>query len=702
MESKISPGAPSADQVLSGAKTMEWLGSHEGAVIDAGEIGFDADTYIFESLSDVGSREWVLDFELKNKQGNGPYILIGRQCWKFSLGSRNYPAASLSAFMLTIASTGVAPFPEGQWVKLRIARANGSISLDGSHGLSLSASDHSSELPVKDLEIFFPAGTHVKAFSLFSPVVNFSSISPPKISPLLRSVTIDFNDDVIPGSWDHGTLDQQMSIYRQSGIRRVYFLPTAHPDDGYWKMPAAFYPTHRKHVLETQDALGDFLPAFASAAKSHGLEFFAVYKPFDYAFEKDALPFGTSGAEGDGCFNSLSGEIVRATDWMKAHPSMRLQRRPDDMLAVREVGEIRRVILASEIVGGKSSFSLWASPNNFHYSQVNARIALRTERSIEWEVPAGTPPRLAIVREPGRAGRFGNRLSELVRCFDAVGRSVPVTFATASDVSRKKRTGAFPELSFAFDVNLVGAQMMDCRESYWWMEESTPLGIAAGYENFVVGAPCPAYAEVREHWLQEVKRCFDCGCDGVDIRVANHNRTFDWDRYGFNGPVLREIGPNPSSEDVRSCLGRHYSRFIEESSRLARERGGKLHIHLEHGFRTPNLPCDMNIAFDWNAWLETGWADEITLMAHSATAGIMPLMAGKAKSLGIPVNIRPYFNSVVRGKHTKQLIDNVLSDAVNCAVDGLNIYENASFFKVNKDRRLEATAAPWWNMLTRA
>ncbi|HWL55035.1 MAG TPA: hypothetical protein VNQ90_21510, partial [Chthoniobacteraceae bacterium] len=516
---------------------------------------------------------------------------------------------------------------------------------------------------------------------------------------LFRSVTIDFNDDVAPAPWTHETIARQMEYYRKADIRRLYFLPTAKPEDGYWRMPPELYPKHRQNIIQSAENLGDFLPVFAAAAKANDIEFVAVYKPFDQAFEKDGLRFAQESPEYGDHFHSLSGIIARSTDWLRRHPQLRMQRHPGDLEAVAVCGPIRRLVLEAETASGPAvEFSLWTSERNGPYTRFEGLPTRREGARWEWEVAPGTPPYLAIRRERGSSGRFGNHLGALLRAYDGAGRPVPICLAVASDVSRGKRAGPFPDAAFYFDVNFASRQPVDTLDSYWWMHEETPVALVKGVEPYLVGAPSPLHAAVRKHWLGEVARCIEAGCDGVDLRVANHNRTMTWERYGYDTSQLRESAASPG--EVRTALGHGWSLFVEEASRLVRSHGRRLHLHLEPGFQPASLPCEMNIAFEWTKWLENGWADEVTLMSNFPATGSMPVMIRTAQERKIPVNLRPYFNSLLRGRHADRLIGQIIEQTRECGLDGLNLYENAAFFRVAADGELRCSYPEAWARLT--
>lgn len=658
-----------------------------------------AATPVFFRTEDLGRLHWQMEIEMMHPQGDAPSLAIGHSFYELSLGRREAPHLRLSLYRQVAEATGRFPFPAGSWERVTLTRADGRVCVATSFGFEREVADPMPEQRVKDFLLDLPAGMRFRRFALRVGGRKPARRQPVARRRLLRSVTIDFNDDVVPAPWTQGTIAEQMEHYRKADIRRVYFLPTAKPEDGYWRMPPELYPRHREHILQSAENLGDFLPVFASAAKAHGIEFIAVYKPFDQAFEKDGLRFSQGGPEYRQHFHSLSGLIARSTDWLRHHPGLRMQRHPGDLKAVAACGPIRRLVLEAETACGPAvEFSLWASQGNERYTRLEGLAIGREGTRWEWEIPPGTPSYLAVQREPGSTGRFGNRLGTLLRAYDQAGKPIPVSLAVVSDVSRGKHAGAFPDAAFYFDVNFASRQPVDTLNSYWWMCEETPVAIVKGVEPWLLGAPSPLHSEVRSHWLSEVARCLDAGCDGVDLRIANHNRTMNWECYGYDTPQLRESAA--SAREVRTVLGHAWSLFVEEASRLVRAHGRRLHLHLEPGFRPATLPCEMNIAFEWRKWLENRWADEVTLMTNFPATGLMPEMIRAAQDQNIPVHLRPYFNSMLRGRHADRLIGQLLEETRACGLDGLNLYENAAFFRLTPDGELRCTFPEAWARLT--
>lgn len=681
---------------------MEWLIREvDLEVLPAGEgwvVPRNASAFFY--APDLGCRDWAVALELCHDEGRSPSLIIGRQIYEFATGHPGQLRTAIGSYGLTAAATGTFSFPVGQWTVLECSRRNGVLRIGFQGGPVLEAVDPDPSRPIKDFELNLPEGTRLRGVEIRAGGSPAKRWRPKPRRKIRRSVTIDFFDDTIDGFWSRRGIDRLMDVYRRSGISRVCFIPTNPVDDGFWDQRVPSRPAHRGHILRTRDEIGEFLPAFAEAAHACGLEFFAVYKPFEEALPGAGFPEGSEEGKKYGRLPSLSGPVWWASDWVAANPDLRLRRHPADLAASRGVGPVHRMLVRSEGPASGVVLVLWGSVDNRHFEKLTCRRSRTDAHTFEFLLPAGAPRYLALTREGGE-GAIGHRLEELVACFDASGHPVPVTFATTTDVSRRLRQGAFPDATFAFDVTHSGKQLCSSGKSFFWMSEAAPLGIVPGVEPYMLGAPCPVYPEVRRHWLDQLRRCFKAGCDGIDIRIANHNRSFAWERYGFNQPVLEALGENPSAPAVRAFLGEAYTGFLREARRLADAEGKRLHLHFEHGFAPPHLPCSTNISFEWERWMEEGLADEATLLSHSAGAGIIPPMARKAAALGIPVNVRPYLNGMVGGSHARSMVRRMLCDLELFGADGLNIYENAAFFTVDsRGEPAPGKGAAWWEVLT--
>ncbi len=75
---------------------------------------------------------------------------------------------------------------------------------------------------------------------------------------------------------------------------------------------------------------GEFLPVAVRLAHALGMEIYAVYKPFDLAFDQ-THPFGTPAARRAGRLDALSGRVHWAAECLVRNRHLRIRRRQDDI-----------------------------------------------------------------------------------------------------------------------------------------------------------------------------------------------------------------------------------------------------------------------------------------------------------------------------------------------------------------------------------
>jgi hypothetical protein len=99
-------------------------------VNDENIVVFEKQETILFTLPAAKGTSWCAEWEFSNEDANGPHFLLGRQCWKFSLGTSKRPSASLQSFQTSVASVA-APLPAGEWVQIRCTRGAGKILFEG-------------------------------------------------------------------------------------------------------------------------------------------------------------------------------------------------------------------------------------------------------------------------------------------------------------------------------------------------------------------------------------------------------------------------------------------------------------------------------------------------------------------------------------------------------------------------------------------
>ncbi|MBO7310242.1 MAG: hypothetical protein J6U86_02470, partial [Clostridia bacterium] len=121
-------------------------------------------------------------------------------------------------------------------------------------------------------------------------------------------------------------------------------------------------------------------------------------------------------------------------------------------------------------------------------------------------------------------------------------------------------------------------------------------GIAAGKPQYVAGALCEGYEEVRQHWFDYTVWLLDeCDYDGIEYRMLNHS-TFITDpiNYGYNEPIVAKYkelyGVDLSDPSVvvteemyvkiMKIRGDFFMQFLEQVDKYTEATGKSFGMHV--------------------------------------------------------------------------------------------------------------------------
>lgn len=511
----------------------------------------------------------------------------------------------------------------------------------------------------------------------------------------------DFPDDLISTAYTRQSLEALFRLYRSWGVERLYWIYTWKHRERLWeRVPTA---TISRNYAVTRRRLGEFLPAAVEIAHALGMEIYAVYKPFDMGFD-ETYPAGTPPARRFGRLDSLSGRVYWAATSLVQHAALRIQRRWDDVPADLERRRIGAIILRADRHARRrldpAGISLEVSRDNNRYRPYRGPIELHQSSG-----PAGRTIRLdgLRIKEPyvvirttchDHPGTFSNRLKDLVTVLDEQGESLPFTYGLYARAERYqlwKTSGAsrggaalsnlWPH-GYIFNWHNAARRNFLSATRYAVDNEKGFLALAKGKERYVTGALSPAYPEVRKLWLQHVGECLDAGVDGVDLRVGNHNRSLEWENYGFEPPVRDEFArrfgraPGRRAGDAARCrkiLGEHYTEFIAAAAAMIRRRGRRVQIHLGQGEIAANY---FPIQFEWERWLREGLADEITLITDYPSHFYRKIVAAAAPR-PVPMYFRKYIRAVTYRKRWPEMLRRYLRQSRALGQAGFIVYESS-------------------------
>ena len=231
-----------------------------------------------------------------------------------------------------------------------------------------------------------------------------------------------------------------------------------------------------------------------------------------------------------------------------------------------------------------------------------------------------------------------------------------------------------------------------------------------GKNETLACTPCEADPQVQKLWLGWIDRLIEAGVDGVDIRISAHGSLTDepWD-YGFNPSIAEEyrerfgeelLGAGYHQERLARLRSDHYTRFFKEARRRVRaaDKRVQAHIHTE-AFRSDACHGQMmgfpaNLHFDWQAWLNGGLVDAITLrtswfegledpiesilersrLGPSIQDAVVAEAFGLVSSLDLPVHLNRYIGRAVGIEEYLDDLETVFHDS---RFTGFDLYEFA-------------------------
>lgn len=507
-------------------------------------------------------------------------------------------------------------------------------------------------------------------------------------------VCTDFTDELSRNWYDMARLEKLFAFYRDMGARRIYWVYTLkHAEGVHLRGPLA---SRRDNAIKTFERTGEFLPAAVAVAKKLEMEIYAVYKPFDLGYHS-CLPFGDDMAKRHGKLDSLSGKLHWITDSLVQLADKRLERHPADMArGATRIGTIKIAFDTEQqcLFRSEDLLLLISDDNNGYrpYAQPY-RFRVATERdnaAIYLEDLDISSPYLALKNAfPVNGGHFKNVLAKLVVLYDRNGEKVPFTYGLLPRAGYWKTDWAIGDGGYLFDN--MNTAVFDGYLKYGQHAIDGPTAVTAiaiGKERFIHGALSPAYPEVRKMWLNHISECVDAGVDGVDIRPEHHNRSLEWERYGFEKPV-RDAYRGRFGEDIwsepfdplrhRKLLGEFYTLFCREASDLLRSRGRKTQLHIGRAVRgrSPGRRY-MNFYWEWENWIKKGIADEVTLKdSPFFDAPSWERIAKLTLPRNVPAYHCTYWNTVRAMPDWRKRWTNSLRESLAAGQSGCVFYESA-------------------------
>ena len=483
------------------------------------------------------------------------------------------------------------------------------------------------------------------------------------------SITVDFPDDICKGPYDPARLDALMAAIAYTGAQRVHWLYYGEVTPNDPRCGNIFNAHWATYGPESISALGEPLRAAVPVAKAHGLEIFGVLKPFNGGLS-GTYPLGSPEAGSKSRLVRIGGTLQQVIPFLERHPEMRIQRRPGGGNTAGPVAAIR--LLKGNAAASRmrpEHLRLWVSEDNYHYKPlqmvpegtVTVELAVRTVCDYHGNMLIRRGDPIRVVTLTGLAlsapfvvltttftegaGDFRNTPLGMIEVLGQYGRPLDCVLATHAAGWIQPRDFR----TYGLDFDLGYGHLPVTLDEPWCGVAGDPwqpfagedelaaqalmgkgpvggfVGFALGKNEYLPAAPNEAYPEVRALWLAWVQAMLDTGVDGVDLRITAHGcMTDEPEVYGWNPPVMaayrERFGDGPIElRKLATVRGDFYTQFVREVSKMVRERGKKLQLHLHaEAFRPDPVfgqqnGVPANIEFQWRRWLDEGLADSVYL-----------------------------------------------------------------------------------------
>ena len=520
----------------------------------------------------------------------------------------------------------------------------------------------------------------------------------------------DFVDDALGLTFTGKHIDSMMATLARMGITRVSWAYYADGRGGFVTPPGL--NERWANLSATYAGLGNPLKVAAAAARRHGMELYAYYKPYETG-PASCLPEGSPEAKSHGLIRHLGGMLNWLDPFVVAHPELRIRHRPDASIGDLSGVPIEAIQLtkkdASPTRITAEHLQIWTSDCNYRYEPLDVDFglldevvespeevrdiggALLTRRGDSVRRLTLTGLRLrdryVLVTTDFTEGPsdFENAGTDLLTALDGRGNRIPgVIFS-----------GAMIYLRDTIDFRHHGL-VYDCGYSRSLARLDEPNGagnrgcvaFTRGHNEYLPGVLCETEPAVPDFWLRCIEEIIDAGVDGVDVRVENHGTHTDSpEAYGFNEVILQEAQRRGGVDEatIAAVRGDAYTDFLRRAKALLAASGKRMRINLNMDWFRPDpafgrkLAYPANMDFNWRQWVAEGLLDEGILrmfalpfdaiFEDATTAQMIDCCQAK----GIPITVNRYIQPTGVEEFGRVRADGRFS--------GYILYETASYLE---------------------
>ncbi len=466
------------------------------------------------------------------------------------------------------------------------------------------------------------------------PFLNSSKVKSGNQANKKLLATTDYLDNVLINKsfMDKTQLDQLHSYLASLGVTRHQWM-----FDTNWT-----YYDNYPHGF-------DLLKEAVKSAHAHGIEFYAIIKPFEESGCRPVLPHSLPFPQNAQAFKDIRGIKPYASAFAAQNLEMNLRRRPGSFEFQGPVSSIRLVKKDDKPTGIQAKhLSLFTSPTNNAFEPYKGPLSFR--ESVEWRVgfPKGRKCRILnlenlelpanhrhilIKCSLDENGNFSNEISKIIELEGPDGKAIPCTHSTGP-VTLETDEARFYNLMKIDDYDLIPyfalpelkkelndpEKMRKHYQNFYnydrynvtdskSLDKDGFIAVVCGKPEYLLGNLHPIYAEVREHWLEMTRYCLDRGVDGINFRAANHSQDPEAWEYGFNEPAIKAAGGKTDYPTIKRINGDAYTKFLRQARELIKSRGKSITVHIfaqmlapdDRHWRLSYLPP--NFDWQWETWV---------------------------------------------------------------------------------------------------
>ncbi|WP_236973609.1 hypothetical protein [Membranihabitans maritimus] len=579
---------------------------------------------------------------------------------------------------------------------------------------------------------------------LFGPLIRTTFTTTLTGSTKKLMATTDYTDNVFinhRGSRYGNPVKRTPEYYEEHGS----FMDKVQLD-GLHKFLSSIGVTRHQWIVDTYWTLYedyphefDLLAEAVKSAHAHGIELYAVIKPFEGGGFGEILPHSMPFPEGTQALKDIRGIFPRTQSFVAANPDLCLKRRPGTYECNEEVATIRLVKSNDHPTRIKAeNLTIMTSAANNRFVKYDGTVSFR--ETVEWrfgfpkwrqsrilhleglQIPEGHKYVVIRCSYADNKGDFSNENGNILELVGKSGKILPYTLSTGPVGFEKHqdfyRSKVLKKLIPYLQLPEVQAEIRDeqkMQEHYrdfysfgrynltdWTtLDKDGFIAAVCGKPEYMQGVLHPIYPEVREHWMNITRFCLDRNVDGVNFRPSSHTESPEHWEYGFNKAAIDATGGKVDFSSISRANGNAYLQFLREAKELIKGRGKSMAHHLLAEMLVPDDrpgrlgPFSYNFEWQWETWIKE-IVDELEFRGGFQLRPwnlkkALDIFSAKTQEAGKPLYLQGDFHGITF-KGPYQSTDEELKLVKNYpGLDGYVLYETANFTRVNDNGKVEGS-----------